>query len=78
MGIVEMQRAPNRRQILLGSAATVAAVAMLPIMAVEQAIMPFADPSPELAAVYKFFWDSELDMMRVAGISARELYINGD
>lgn len=65
----------NRRQVLLGSAAAIAASA-LPV--VEQGIMPFPEPPPVWAAAYKMIWDAKLEVFRVTGISFEELYINGD
>lgn len=67
----------NRRQVLLGSAATVAATT-LPTVAFEHGIMPFADPWPEMTAAMKFFWDAKREMMCVTGISFKDLYITED
>lgn len=70
----------NRRQVLLGSAATVAA-ATLPVAAVlaDELIMPLPyAPGPAMIAAQKLFWDCEREIIRVTSISFEELYITGN
>ncbi len=68
----------NRRQVLLGTSAVVAAATLPAIVQAEPLIFPFPDPNPEMTAAMKFFWDAEREVIRVTGISFKDLYIDGD